>query len=203
MVNDMKKTVFRQVEIQQDGMTIGVLFSGVGLLFLFLGIRFLFIGEFELALWTIIGLIVFCVGISLLLCYSRRIEFDSEEIRLMIGSVVLRRMCVSEVKTLGYAVVRPMIRGANWGFETLVLSPRTASHMIAAGRVGLVDADPEIEHLQKHGYWIERKEIHHYINDSISFFRMKRGEGIWLEYSAERIMKLKELLPNAEDCASQ
>ena len=166
---------------------------GVGL---FEILRHRYIGIAALA----VGVIVVLFGISMILCFLRRIEIAQDEVRLMLGRRTLKRIAHSQIKTLISGAVQPNGgRWREWKPEIIVLSTQTPEHIQSVGKIAIQSADEF--HLQYSPVASGKGDIAElvdaYVNSKMTAMHLEEGEGIWLEYTPERAEKLSRLFPHA------
>ena len=88
-----------------------------------------------------VGVILVLFGISMILCFLRRIEIAQDEVRLMLGRHTLKRIPHSQIKTLISGVVQPNRgRWREWKPEIIVLSTQTPQHIQSVGKIAIQSA---------------------------------------------------------------
>ena len=191
--------VFRQMEYDLEGGLYGFAAIGIGVLACIGGVVMICQAEYMGILACVLGMLFLGIGFPLSACYAARIKITGDEVILTLGPVILRKMPVTEVRTLAYSTLTPNFRGEPWSTEVIVLSRDASSQMRYYARRWVQDhelpADISQDEKEK---LILKKSVEKYIKSRTPGFHLMYEMGIWLEYSPEREEKLKELFPYAE-----
>ncbi len=204
MQEPKKLTWFRQMEFSLSLGWTGVIFTAAGAYGVYVGLR-------ELLTGSMVGLVVMlftglfmAFGLSLLLCLFRRVDITDKEVILRLWSIVLRRIPISQIRTLGVTTMRLNTRRWHSEVEVIVLTPHSALYMqkMAGGRGRDMAAYGRNATEVEKAHAITKSAIRAYLSghmSGVSGTHLPKSEGIWLEYSPERAAQMVKLLPRAEN----
>lgn len=204
MQEQKKLTWFRQMEFSLGMGWQGLCFTAAGAFGVYMGLR-------ELLTGSMVGLVVSLFtglflgfGLSLLLCFFRRVDITDKEVILRLWSIVLRRIPIDQIRTLGVTTMRLNTRRGREEVEAIVLTPHSALYMqkMAGGRGRDMAAYGRNATEEEKAHAITKSAIRAYLRGQLSGLtgtHLPKSEGIWLEYSPERAEELKKLLPRAEN----
>lgn len=129
------------------------------------------------AVSTLMGLLCLLAFGPIVLYCLETVSITAQEVTLKLGSVVLRRLPVSEIRTITSAAIY-IGRGGSCCEHLIFLSLRRLNEMIFTPS----------EH--------PRESLHAYFASKMKFVFLDPREGLWLYYTDDRIAKL---LPDAEN----
>ena len=204
MQEQKKLTWFRQLGFSLGMGWQGLCFTAAGAFGVYMGLQ-------ELLTGSMLGLVVMLFtglflgfGLSVLLCFFRRVDVTDKEVILRLWSIVLRRIPIDQIQTLGVTTVRLNTRRRSQEVEVIVLSPCSAAYMqkMAAHRGWDIAAYGRNATEGQKAHAVTKSAIRAYLSgrmSDLSGTHLPKSEGIWLEYTPERAEKLKKLLPHAEN----
>lgn len=140
-----------------------------------------------LAFWFGLLVVFFLYGLST----AQDIEIDSQEIRLCLGRLVVRRILLDKVKTLGMSVEYAS-RGKHITNWMLVLSEKDRYELEEMGQ----------KYLKRRGvrYWMSKAGVSaegSYAAARAFLFQSRKGELLRLEWSEGKEAVLRQYLPTA------
>lgn len=168
----MKESCFRRLRWNSKWMFFGVPGTIVGIWFLI----HQFWNGFTI-LSTLVGLFWLIVAGSIVLYSLETVSITEQEVILKFGPIVLRRMPISEVRTVTSAAIN-IGRGGSCYENLVFLSSKRLNEMIFTPS----------EH--------PRESLHTYYESKIWTHFLHPREGIWLQYTGDEIAKL---FPDAEN----
>ncbi len=195
-----KPVKFRQMEYDRDGFGYGFLFTGGGILCMGMATIACSRMQLEGLFILLIALLILWLGLSIIVCYWRTLEFSEDEIRLKLGPILLRKIPLSTIRGMGRSEICPNIRGNPWKAEIIFLSFEEPTHIRGIERHRVTDAELAAiagSEEEKEQY-IMQKAMFLYFKDRGSSMSLNKTYGTWLEYTPERAAELKHLLPDAE-----
>lgn len=205
MQEQKKLTWFRQLGFSLGMGWQGLCFTAAGAFGVYMGLR-------ELLAGSMLGLVVMLFtglflgfGLSLLLRFFQRVDITDKEVILRFRSIVLRRIPIEQIQTLGVAAMRLPTERRTREVEVIVLSPRSPKYIRT--QVGTRGWERKLGGIrfsseQDREHAITRYAIRAYLRGQLSGLagiHLPKSEGIWLEYSPDRAEELKKLLPHAEN----
>ena len=125
---------------------------------------------------TIAGVISAGLGLTVCLCCLETVQIDENEIQLRLGQIILRRIPTESIRTLVRTYVS-VGKGGSCAESIIILSP----------------------HSQKELRKRSNENPDRYYNTRVISGIMSRSEGLWLQYSEERMKQLHASLPNATE----
>lgn len=168
----MKELRFRRLRWNSPWMIFGAPGTIVGIWFL---VHQIWNGFHAMS--TLIGLLLLFVAGPIVLYCLETVSITEQEVMLKLGPIVLRRMPVSEVRTITSAAIN-IGRGGSCCENLIFLSPKRLDEMIFTPS----------EH--------PREALHTYYGSKMTVHFLHPREGIWLQYTGDEIAKL---FPNAEN----
>lgn len=181
-----------------DGCFYGSMFVFGGILFCGVGIGAICHEGYSGLLAVVMGFFFTIFGFPLVVSYLTQVRITDQEVCLLLGPFVIKRMARSDIRTLAYSTMTPNIRGRPWTAEIIFLSSSPTTHIRHVARRWVKDEEISsiTDPIEKETV-IMRKAAERYFQSCSSGFHLTTSEGIWLEYEPERIEKLKKLFPDA------
>lgn len=126
---------------------------------------------------TLVGFVCLLGFGPIVLCCLETVSIGEREVTLKLGSIVLRRMPVGEVRTVTSASIG-MAKGRGGRENVVILSPKPLDEMIFTPS----------EH--------PRESLLAYYESKMKWYYLPVSDGIWFQYTGDEIAKL---FPNAEN----
>lgn len=133
-----------------------------------------------IALSTICGLALLGTGLPACVACLQTVEIGTKEIRVKLGSMVVRRIPKEKIKTLAGTTVS-LGRGGSCTESLIILSPKPVKSLTGSCRQS------------------SKEVLGRYFADHFIFTALPREEGLWLYYSSQRATQIAEELPKAVD----
>ena len=192
---------FRQITHKGTGFVIALFMVLSGLLFLCVGIVVLIQEPGLGVILLVFTVIIILFGCSMLLPHFRVLEFDDNEIRLKQGCIILAQYPMGEIQCLASGIVRPNPRTNSWETKIILLSTRSSEQILQIGKITVENAReyPAIPPYVGMDPENPAVIVDAFVKSKFEGICLERGEGLWLEFTAERAERLRAILPFAQD----
>ncbi len=203
-----KPIKIRQMADSTNNLCIGVIFLIVAVVFVAASVYMIVAGEMDGIIIFLGSLTFMSVSLCWILPYLRYLIFTETSVQVFLGPVKVQEMMAEDICTIMYSTVitnlgrRPEQNRELTEVGILVLSSRSSGYLkMMYRRFAEKEAQTQVfrEDREKEEF-ILHYAIDTHVGNSMRNLRTPKEEGVWIEYTPERLNMVQKLYPNAEDC---